>query len=176
MVYAPGTEETDLKKLNMSLQQNAATNTTNATNIATNTAAIAAIQAGPLTSGNVAIQSDQETATSTSLAVTPGRQQFHPSAAKAWVIFTGSGVNGAQTVNASYNVSGVSRISAGIYAVSFTTSFSSANYACVATPEGINGWGLISTRAAGGVNVAFEISTNTLTDPTFGHVICFGDQ
>ena len=40
-VYAPGTEETDLKKLNMSLQQNAGANTTNAANIATNTTNIA---------------------------------------------------------------------------------------------------------------------------------------
>src|SRR5690242_10166086 len=103
MAYVPGTLETDPKKQNSSLQAinndlvtaqsdiatntsgiatntaNIATNTsniaTNTTNIASNTSAISALQAGPLTSGNVAVQSDQETATSTNLAVTPGRQQ-----------------------------------------------------------------------------------------------------
>jgi len=64
MVYAPGTQEKDLTKLNMSLQQNAAQNKTNAdgittnttniatntTNIATNTAAIAAISSAYVTS------------------------------------------------------------------------------------------------------------------------------
>jgi hypothetical protein len=49
MVYAPGTEETDPKKQNMSLQQNAAANATNTTNIAANAAAIAALQTGTVT-------------------------------------------------------------------------------------------------------------------------------
>ena len=37
---------------------------------------------------DVATQANQETATSTTTIVTPGRQQFHPSAAKAWVMLT----------------------------------------------------------------------------------------
>jgi hypothetical protein len=41
MVYVPGTLETDPKKQNISLQQNAAANKANAANIATNTADIA---------------------------------------------------------------------------------------------------------------------------------------
>lgn len=42
MVYAPGTQETDPKKQNRSLQANAAATATNTTNIATNTSGIAA--------------------------------------------------------------------------------------------------------------------------------------
>ena len=179
MVYAPGTEETDPKKQNMSLQQNAAQNLTNANNIATNTAAIAALQTGTVTTiaGNsgaftlngtsgltntvndiklsqasssqfgavkvdnstitasagvisvaVAAKSDQTTATSTTLEVTPGRQQFHPSAAKAWVNIAAAG-----TINASYGVSGVVRNSAGNYTITFSTAFTSANFATVCT-------------------------------------------
>ena len=36
-----------------------------------------------------AAQADQETATSITTAVTPGRQHFHPSSAKAWCKFNG---------------------------------------------------------------------------------------
>ena len=38
-----------------------------------------------------ASQSDQETGTSNTVPVTPGVQHFHPSAAKAWCTFDGSG-------------------------------------------------------------------------------------
>ena len=50
--------------------------------------------------------------------------------AKAWVNF--NGVTTA-TIRASYNVSSVTRSSAGVYAVNFTNAFADANYSCVAT-------------------------------------------
>ena len=49
--------------------------------------------------------------------------------AKAWVNFTGS--TGA--INASFNVSSVTRGGAGNYTVNFTTAMSSANYSIVAS-------------------------------------------
>jgi hypothetical protein len=126
----------------------------------------------------VAAQSDQETATSTTLAVTPGRQQFHPSSVKAWVIFTGVAT---PVISASYNVSSVTRTSTGIYVVHFTVPFSSANYACSVTPEstaGTAGWGTValSGRATGTVTVNFVTAPIAVFDPTTGSVFCFGDQ
>lgn len=125
-----------------------------------------------------AAQSDQETGTSNAVAVTPGMQKFHPSAAKAWVKFAGSGVNGAQTINASYNVSGVSRTALGTYVVTFTTAFSSANYAAVVT--GFLSGTVITdqgfSQAAGSTGVFFGISsTGVGVDPTSGFLVAFGD-
>lgn len=128
----------------------------------------------------VAAKSDQTTATSTTLEVTPGRQQFHPSASKAWVKFTGSGVNGAQTITASYNVSGVSRTSAGVYVVTLTTGFSSADYVCLVTQlvGSTNGWGQVQNggMASGSVTVGFVTTGPTAFDPGSGMVVCFGTQ
>lgn len=50
--------------------------------------------------------------------------------AKAWVRF--NGVTTA-TIGASYNVSSVTRISTGIYSVSFTNALTDANYSALAT-------------------------------------------
>lgn len=78
-----------------------------------------------------ASQSQQEAGSSNAVNVTPGRQHFHPSACKAWVNFQTRATNAACTINASYNVSGVSRTASGIYQVTFTNALSSANYAVV---------------------------------------------
>jgi len=71
-----------------------------------------------------ATQADQETGTATNTAVTPGRQQFHPSAAKSWVRFYWSA--GVPTIEASYNVSSLTDVGVGVVDINFTTSFSSA--------------------------------------------------
>lgn len=74
----------------------------------------------------IATQAIMETATSLTAVVAPGVQQYHPGMAKAWVDFTLAG--GGATVNASYNVTSVTRNSAGDYTINFTTAFSAANY------------------------------------------------
>jgi len=126
-----------------------------------------------------ATQADQEAGASNVVSVTPGRQQFHPSAAKAWVKFTGSAVNGAQTINDNYNVSGVSRTGAGLYTVSFTTAFSSANYS--AALSGTAGVVLITqigngSQAAGSIGLVFSNTAAAQIDPVTGMFIAFGDQ
>lgn len=78
-----------------------------------------------------AVKSDQQTGTSATLAVTPAHQQDHDSADKAWVAFTGS--NGA--IQASFNITSVTRNSAGIYTVVFTAPFAAATYACTVNTE-----------------------------------------
>lgn len=73
-----------------------------------------------------AVQSDQETGTSNAVAVTPGVQQFHPSAAKA----QGSvSPGGSPVFYQSYNCnSTITRNGVGDYTISFLTAFSSVNY------------------------------------------------
>lgn len=75
----------------------------------------------------IATQAEQETATSVITLVSPGRQQYHPSAAKAWVVWTTSG--GTVTTQASYGVSSITDNGTGDLTVNFTTAFSTANYA-----------------------------------------------
>lgn len=124
-----------------------------------------------------AAQADQEAGTSNTVAVTPGRQQSHPSAAKAWVTFTGS--TGA--ILASYNVASVTRNSAGNFVVTFTVPFSSASYAAVVSGSGSGFIGLVHPGGTGGITanqmpVQFVTTTFAATDPTTGHVVFFGDQ
>ncbi len=136
---------------------------------------ITSLQNGPLTSGNVATQADEETATSVNLAVTPGRQQFHPSAAKAWAIWTGS--TGA--ILASYGITSITRTGAGAYTIVFSTAFSSANYAIAGMltfTAGTSGFLEINTQSTTQVTL-FAVSTATvLFDPTSAYLVCYGDQ
>ena len=76
------------------------------------------------TTADVATQANQETATSTTTLVTPARQQYHPSAVKAWVRFTWSG--GTPTIGGSYNVTSLSDSATGQTLVTVTTAFSAA--------------------------------------------------
>lgn len=87
--------------------------------------------AGGLTA---AAQSDMETATSTALATTPGRQQYHPSAAKFWADVS---VNtaGVPSLTISYNVTSITDSGTGDLTVTIATDFSSADWSCSATLE-----------------------------------------
>ena len=77
----------------------------------------------PSTGPSAAVQSDQETATSTTTYVSPGVQQFHPSAAKAWVAW---GVT--STIDVSFNVSSITDNGTGDWTINLTVPMSSANY------------------------------------------------
>jgi hypothetical protein len=128
-----------------------------------------------------ATQSDQETATSTTTYASPGRQQFHPSAAKAWVRF-----NSAGTVAASYNVSSVTDNGVGDWTVNFATAFSSASYAAagITGSTGTTGVDLefsaTTSPAAGSCRLSgFDHFVGTKTDPTTPDIVSvcfFGDQ
>ena len=130
-----------------------------------------------LSSADVATQANQETATSTATLVTSGRQQYHPSAAKAWHFTTYSA--GTPTLQASYNVASLTDTGTGILTVTLTTSFSTANYA-------VTTGSLISTSAVGPFDEIFTHNTGSwvqrhfengsLTDPTNVQGVAFGDQ
>lgn len=136
-------------------------------------------RAEDLTVTTAAAKSDQQTGTSVTLAVTPSQAQSHDSAAKAWVNFTGSGSNGAQTINASYNVTSVTRTASGQYTIAFTTAFASASYVGIGTNNGITTDGFVEmgTLLAGSAAVLFIKPALVTFDPAQGaYLVFFGRQ
>lgn len=129
-----------------------------------------------------ASKSDQQTGSSTVKSVNPAHQQDHDSAAKAWAIFHWSG--SAIVIDASYNISSISRVGAGIYTVNFTTGFASALYSCQVSVEdgGNTSTGCIAvitsgTRAVGSVQIRFyNQAMSAVVDPAFAHFAAFGRQ
>lgn len=126
-----------------------------------------------------AVQSDQETGTSNAVAVTPGVQQYHKSAAKAWVHFDAS--SGTPSVLDSYNVSSISDNGVGLFTINFTTAFSSANYATagMATTPGTTQGAFVervSRTASAFPCAAVSLSAVAAFDASRISGIFFGDQ
>lgn len=120
-----------------------------------------------------ASQSDQETGTDTTKVVTPGVQQYHPSAAKLYVKF-----NAAGTISEDYNVDSITDNGTGSFTVNITTDFSNALYSAVATAE--DGNAKICCTAgygAGSYTIYVFNDANASSDPS-GTVasVAFGDQ
>jgi hypothetical protein len=77
--------------------------------------------------GPIATQAEMEGAASILTVVTPGRQHFHPSAAKWWIKAPGAGTS----INASYNVTSVTDVAVGRLGVNIATDHSDAEYCVV---------------------------------------------
>lgn len=89
---------------------------------------------------SAATQAEIEAGTITTSYVSPGRQQYHNSANKFWVI---AGING--TIVEGYNVSSVTDTGTGIVTINFTTSFSSTAYTVCGIPHNTVGGSAAST-------------------------------
>ncbi|WP_176946018.1 hypothetical protein [Bradyrhizobium sp. Rc2d] len=128
------------------------------------------------TCATAATKSDQQTATSTTAVVTPSQQQSHPSAAKAWVRFTGA--SGA--ISQAYNVASVTRSSAGSYTLNFSTAFANTTYTCLGNIEDTSTNGIVKGASSGRSGVANPIFAVNLGgsayDPATVEVACFGTQ
>ncbi len=121
-----------------------------------------------------ATQAEQETATSTTAAVTPGRQKFHPAHPKAWVYYTSVTTT---TINASFGVTSLTDGGSGTTTVNYTTSFSSTNnnvnYWC---NDGTNRFfGIMGTNGIGSVSLKSTDFNGTLTDCVYNMVSVWGD-
>lgn len=130
----------------------------------------------------IAVQSEIETATDTVRAVPPGRMQYHPGVAKAWVYITTSG--GVVTTAASHNVSSVTDNAAGDFTTNFSTAFSSANYAAAGIAKrdsGQTNHHIINTKGDTAQSTTAHrwqttINSISLNDPPAASVVYFGDQ
>lgn len=124
-----------------------------------------------------ATQAEQETGSATTAFVSPGRQHFHQSAAKAWVRFNGTGT---PAITVSYNVSSITDNGAGDFTINFTTAFSSANYAGVLATDS----DLTTAMEVYGENAptasAFRFRTVGVgagpADRTRNYAVFYGDQ
>ena len=97
--------------------------TTTSTEIGYVNGVTSAIQTQINTKLPAGVQADQETGTSNVVAVTPGIQHFHQSAAKFWCVANTSG-----TVLASYNVTSITDTGVGMITVTIATDFSGASW------------------------------------------------
>lgn len=121
-----------------------------------------------------ATQAQMETATSTTLMVTPGRTQYHPGTAKAWLLYNGV----SQTILASHNITSVTYNSVGYYTINIATDMSSANFAAIAsanlTPH-VSCNVSVESYAAGSVDV-YVTNANAVANTAALSVVFFGDQ
>ena len=127
-----------------------------------------------------ATQAQQETGTSNVVAVTPGRQQFHPSAAKGWAYYD----NGT-ALTANYNADANTDTQAGDHTIGWATDFSSGSYCAVAIAVDQSTEAAattfvynIHTLAVGTTRVqSRRASDGVRTDPSVGSmVVVLGDQ
>ena len=119
-----------------------------------------------------ATQANQETGTSLVTIVTPGRQQFHQSAAKAWARGDAAG-----SVGNAYNAT-VSDTGTGIATWNWGDDFSGVTYAAVPGfhATAFNGSVRVSAQAAGTMEVTVTDYAGVATDPVVHFVIACGDQ
>lgn len=132
---------------------------------------------------SAATQAEMESASSTTVYSSPGRQQYHPGHPKAWCTFNGT-TTGTNAPSAGYNVSTVTRNGTGDYTVNLTTSFSSATY-CVALAM-INSSSLNSlpgtdikyatTLAAGSFTFNTHQGNGNFIDAVQAYAVAWGDQ
>jgi len=106
-----------------------------------------------------ATQAEQETASSTTVIVTPGRQQYHPSAAKAWLRYA---TTGSTTITLSYGISSLTDNGTGDTTVTFSTAFSTTAFSAAALCQQS-----ASNRTYATISGSYAASTTTLRIDTF---------
>lgn len=124
-----------------------------------------------------ATQSDQETGTSTTTTVTPGKQHFHNSAAKAWANITYAGT---PSLSGSYNVTSVADTAIGRIGVTLTTAFSDSSYAvsasCTESTNTVRSVAMVNSKSTSSFEIHVESGGTTPSDGADGVMLCaFGD-
>ena len=120
-----------------------------------------------------ATQAEQEAASSTTAAVTPGRQQFHPSALKGW-----GRADSAGAVVVSYNLASVTDNGTGDITWTWATDFSGANYAAICgfvAPTTVR-ISCVDTTAAGTTRCVIYTTAQVASDVTNHTIMVAGDQ
>lgn len=123
---------------------------------------------------SAATQAEQETATSTTVFVSPGRQQYHPSAAKAWVQFDGTA--GTISPAGSYNVTSLTDNSTGNYTVTWDTDFSGTGYSTAGSQGGGARTMDIQSYAIGTILIRLFTLAGAAQDGENVSVVAYGDQ
>lgn len=129
----------------------------------------------------IAVQSEMEAAASAVLAVTPGRQHFHPGHPKAGGNFNGSGTPAFRSGD--YGMGAITDNGAGDYTLALDTAFSNTDYwltafarmeaastrqTSVSAPDG-------GTKTASSMQLTTRKDDNSVADPTEAGVSFWGD-
>ena len=127
-----------------------------------------------------ATQAEQESASSLTVFVSPGRQQFHPSAAKGWASWE---MIGTWSIYSSHNVSSITDSGTGIGIVNWNVDFSASYTVLFWADHDItvhsNAGGMINQTLpidVAGVSFRYNIGTGVATDCDLINVVAFGDQ
>jgi len=124
-----------------------------------------------------ATQANQETGASLLVSVTPGRQQFHPSAAKCWALSNAT----LSGVSASYNLTSVTDGGTGIITFNIDVDFSSATWTpLLSAIDVVVGVRVVKIEQALGTGTCLATNRDgagTLVDPSIGLAFAgYGDQ
>lgn len=112
-----------------------------------------------------ATQAEQEAGTDVTKGTTPGRQHFHPSAAKFWVKATGN----STTIEVSYNMTSWADTAIGIADGTIATDFSSVDWVGQVALFGVAGnWNTTNTSGCGFTTQAAGTFTVTASQMTEG--------
>lgn len=130
----------------------------------------------------VATKLDQQNGTTAGTVVTPSQQQSHDSANKAAATCTVSGTT-VSCSNWNYNISSVTRSSAGLFLINFSTAFSASTaYGCVGNAVGGSGtvfvvnFGIASLTASQISATVTQATAFSATDPASFSFVCEGRQ
>jgi hypothetical protein len=118
-----------------------------------------------------ATQAEQEAGTSTTVFVTPGRQQYHESTVKVWGTAGDTGV----IASPSYNVASFGKNSTGNYTITFDVDFSDNDQGIGITMKDQTGEITTASPATGTIIVKTHDDGGTLADRAFSWVFS-GDQ
>jgi hypothetical protein len=127
----------------------------------------------------IAVQSEMETGSSTTLAVTPGRQHFHPGHPKAWLNFDSTGT---VTILGDYGVTSLSDDATGSTTATLDTAFSSTAYAVVGLAEEESNVATVMEKQEAGTHTATTFQTQTVragsgdSGVDYAGLAFFGDQ
>jgi len=143
--------------------------------LANSSVTAAKVASGVLTSA--ATQAEMEAASSTTVFVSPGRHQYHPSAGKVWGHIENSAGTPTPSLKQSYNIASLTDNGIGSVTSNFTTAFSAATFAAVGSnTEGNYDVVTFEAFATGSVRALNQRpSTSSLDDDDFC-LACFGDQ
>ena len=159
--YVPGTDEKDLKKVIMSLQQLARS--------------VAGLQGGAATTdaaGIVELATAAEMVTGTDTGRVPSVSvvQNHKGVAKGWALVQADG-----SLTVGYNLTSA-KDSTGIYILTLGTDMGGANYVVVVTPLSGNVVVSANTYAAGSFKVETRTGTTNVNADCVFNVVVYGDQ
>jgi hypothetical protein len=139
----------------------------------------ATISYARLVAAATAAQSDQETGTSTTTIVTPGRQHFHAAHPKAAAKITVAGGVPTLQTSTDYNITSVADMALGRVEITLATDFSDSQWICNESVEAsFNNHGAIEvgSQTAGTVILQNMNHVGNYLDPSAYHMIGTGDH